>query len=279
MIYVPRGPVCNIEDIETIKLLIKELEDIRKKNKVIVLKFDPQIEKNIDIYNLYKKNKFKIVSKQNLLIQPKFNMVIDVKDKSEKELLDSFASKTRYNINYSFRKNVKTYYSNRMEDLKIFYDLYVIMCKRKNIGIREYNYFETLFNSYTIEQFRIYIAKHEEDYLAATIAINYGGCVYYLYGATNNIKRNLKASYALQLEMIKWAIETKCDLYNLGGLLNPVHENGLYRFKIGFTSDAGVKEYIGEINKVYNYPLYILYNFVLPKFRSIIRKVKGFKTQ
>lgn len=136
MIYVPRGLVCNIEDIETIKLLIKELEDIRKKNKVIVLKFDPQIEKNIDIYNLYKKNKFKIVSKQNLLIQPKFNMVIDVKDKSEKELLDSFASKTRYNINYSFRKNVKTYYSNRMEDLKIFYDLYVIMCKRKNIGLR-----------------------------------------------------------------------------------------------------------------------------------------------
>ena len=63
-------------------------------------------------------------------------MVIDVKDKSEKELLDSFASKTRYNINYSFRKNVKTYYSNRMEDLKIFYDLYVIMCKRKNIGLR-----------------------------------------------------------------------------------------------------------------------------------------------
>ena len=136
MIYVPRGLVCNIEDIETIKLLIKELEDIRKKNKAIVLKFDPQIEKNIDIYNLYKKNKFKIVSKQNLLIQPKFNMVIDVKDKSEKELLDSFASKTRYNINYSFRKNVKTYYSNRMEDLKIFYDLYVIMCKRKNIGLR-----------------------------------------------------------------------------------------------------------------------------------------------
>lgn len=136
MIYVPRGLVCNIEDIETIKLLIKELEDIRKKNKAIVLKFDPHIEKNIDIYNLYKKNKFKIVSKQNLLIQLKFNMVIDVKDKSEKELLDSFASKTRYNINYSFRKNVKTYYSNRMEDLKIFYDLYVIMCKRKNIGLR-----------------------------------------------------------------------------------------------------------------------------------------------
>ena len=46
-----------------------------------------------------------------------------------------------------------------------------------------------------------------------------------------------------------------------------------------FKPNDEANPYIGEINKVYNYPLYILYNFILPKFRSIIRKVKGFKTQ
>lgn len=279
IIYVPRGPVCDIKDLYILKQLIKEADDIVKKYKAIVIKFDPEIEKNEDLKYLYKINNFKIINKQSTLIQPKYNMVIDIQNKTEEDLIKSFASKTRYNIKYGYKKSVKTFFSNDIEDLKIFYELYVMMCKRKSIEIRDYSYFETLFNSYSKDELRIYLAKHENDFLAAAIALNYGGCVYYLYGATSDLKRELKASYVVQLEMIRWGLEKKCKTYNLGGLLNPVNENGLFRFKVGFTGDQGIKEYVGEINKVYNYPLYFLYNFVLPKFRSIVRRIKGLKTQ
>ena len=279
IIYVPRGPVCDIYDIQKIENLLEEAKPLVKKYKAIMIKFDPEIKKDSKLYKMYTKSGFKIVSKQSKLIQAKYNMVINLEDKTLDELLKSFASKTRYNINYGIRKGVKTRYSNSEEDLKVFYKLYLEMCERKHIGAREYNYFKTLLNSFEKENMRIYLSSFEGEDLTATIAINYAGTTHYLYGASGNKKRNLKASYSLQLEMIKWAIETKCKKYNLGGLLNPVDENGLFRFKVGFSGEEGVVEYIGEINKVYNKFMYFLYNFILPKFRYIVRKLKGFKTE
>lgn len=279
VIYVPRGPVCDINNLEKLDALLKEASPIVKKYNAIMIKFDPEIKKDLELKNKFLKNGFKVVEKQSKLIQAKYNMILDVENKNIDELLKSFASKTRYNLNYGIRKGVKVVYSNKKEDLKIFYNLYLQMCERKSIGAREYSYFENLLDSYNKENIRIYLSKYENEYLTGAIALNYAGTTYYLYGASGDKKRNLKASYALQFEMIKWACKTKCRKYNFGGLLNPVNENGLFIFKVGFTGEKGVLEYIGEIDKVYNKPLYYMYNFVLPKFRYIIRKIKKLKTE
>ena len=86
--------------------------------------------------------------------------------------------------------------------------------------------------------------------IAATIAVRYGKKTWYLYGASDNEFRNLMPNYLLQWEMIRWAVEGGCDVYDFRGVSgdlspdNPLY--GLYRFKKGFSGE--LTEFCGEFN-------------------------------
>lgn len=281
LIYSPRGPVCDVYDIELVNKLIKEADEIAKKYNAFALKFDPQVVFDKKLDDMYLKAGYKTSGfKPNLddLIQPSHNMVLNIDSKTEDELMKSFAEKTRYNIRLSKRKGVTVRYSRDIEDLKTFYDIYKVTTIRDRIGCRDYEYFERMLNAYDESKLRIYIAEHEGDKLAAAIATCIGGELFYVYGASSNEKRNLMPNYAMQMEMIKWGIETGCKTYNFGGVLDLSPDNGLYKFKIGFCREEGLEEYIGEINKVYKPFMFFLYNKVLPIVRVGGRKLKRLRT-
>lgn len=284
--YCPRGPICKQNDFDTLKKLICEAEKLRDKYKYFVLKMDPEIIANSDIKELYIKNGYKIRGEKSdveSLIQPVHNMILRLDSENEESLFKRFSEKTRYNIRLANKKGIKVTYSTSSEDLKKFYDVYKITCKRDKIGCRAYSYFENMLNSYK-DFLRIYIAYFEDEVLSAAICINYGGKCFYIYGASSNEKRNLMPNYAMQWEMIKWALQTKCTNYDFGGVLNMDPQNGLFRFKSGFCKKEGVTVFIGEIDKVYNKGVYFLYTYVLPIiknikkfFKRIIRNIKSKK--
>ena len=278
LIYACRGPVCDLYDIELVKKLVAEVDKIAEKYKAFLLKFDPEVLYNKELEEKYLKEGFKIVGKnadKDEVIQPLYNMVLNIESLSEDEIMKKLSEKTRYNIRLSKRKGIEVYHSRKEEDLKIFYELYKITSIRDKIGCRPYEYFTRMLEAYDENSLRIYIAKHEEDKLSAAIAINYGGKVFYLYGASSNEKRNLMPNYAMQWEMIKWAIETKCSKYDFGGVIILDKDNGLYKFKNGFCKEDGVTEYIGEIDKVYRSGIYFVYTKILPKVKKIKRMLRN----
>ncbi len=278
--YAPRGPVCDITDIELVKRLIDEVKPLAKKYNSYLLKFDPPVKYSDELNNLYLKNGFKTSGKNpnhDEVIQPSFDAILNIKDMTEEELIKGFSEKTRYNIRLSARKGVKVYYSRKEEDLKIFYDLYKITCDRDKIGCRDYDYFKRMLDAYDEEHLRIYVAEHENDKLSAAIAINYGPEMFYLYGASSNEKRNLMPNYSMQWEMIKWAIEKKCEIYNFGGIIHLDKDNGLYKFKVGFCREEGIFKYLGEIDCIYNKRVYFLYKKFLPITKKIKRGLREFK--
>ena len=59
-------------------------------------------------------------------------------------------------------------------------------------------------------------------------------------------------NYLLQWEMIRWAIEKKCRIYDFRGVSGDLNEEnplyGLYKFKKGFNSE--LVEFIGEFDMV-----------------------------
>ncbi len=280
-IYAPRGPVCDVYDIDLVNRLIKEAEPIAKKYKSYVLKFDPQVIYDEKLDTMYKKAGYKTTGYKpdaDDLIQPGHNMVLNIDGKTEEELMKSFAEKTRYNIRLSGRKGVTVRYSRDVEDLKKFYEIYEITTIRDKIGKRPYEYFERMLEAYDETKLRIYIAEHEGQALAAAIATNIGGELFYVYGASSNEKRNLMPNYAMQMAMIRWGIETGCKTYNFGGVLNLDPNNGLYKFKIGFCREEGLEEYIGEINKVYKPFIYFLYKVGMPMKRKLGRKLRKLNT-
>lgn len=280
MAYSPRGPVCDVGNIKLVNKLVKEVENLRNRYNIFLLKFDPNIKYNENIEKIYKEAGYKVLNKnidKDDLIQPLHDMIIYLNNENEDELLKSFSEKTRYNIRLAKKKGVEVYYSRKKEDLKIFYELYKITAVRDNIGCRAYEYFETMLDSYNEENVRIYIARHEADYLSAAIAFNYGGELFYLYGASSNEKRNLMPNYLMQWEMIKWALENNCNKYNFGGVLNLDPNNGLYKFKIGFCKKDGVTEYIGEFDKVYDKKIYFIYRNILPLLKKTKRGIRNIK--
>lgn len=277
LMYSPRGPVGDIKQIED---LIKEAEPLVKKYNAFLLKFDPEIKNNESLIKDLRELGYKVLDKdtnKDSLIQPIYNMILDIENKTQEDLLKQFSEKTRYNIKLARKKGVNVRYSHSKEDLKIFYELYKVTTIRDKIGCRAYEYFETLLDSYDNENIRIYIASHEEDNLSAAIAINYGGKLFYIYGASSNEKRNLMPNYLLQWEMICWGLETKCNNYDFGGVLILDKENGLYKFKSGFCKKEGVTEYIGEVDVIYKKHIYYMYTKGLPLMRKFIRFVRKLK--
>jgi len=273
MMYASRGPVCDLTNISLVKSLVKEADCLAEKYNAFVLKFDPEIKCNEDIKHMYLENGFKIVNGHNV-IQPRYNMILNIENKTEEELLKQFGEKTRYNIKVATKKGINVRYSREKTDLKIFYDLYKTTTIRDEIGCRPYEYFERMLEAYNESELRIYIADHEGDSLSSAIALNYGGKMFYIYGASSNEKRNLMPNYLMQWEMIKWGLENKCNNYDFGGVFEFTNENGLFKFKSGFCKQEGVTEYIGEIDKVYNSIIYFGYTNVVPGIQKIKKKIK-----
>lgn len=240
MMYAPRGFVCNPDDKEALEKLTKEVKKIAKKYNAFVFKMDPDIPDDNDAFQDMMKSlgyKYKANGKT---IQPQFVYRLNIKDKTEEELLKLFKAKTRYNINLAIRKSVKIREGQR-RDIPVFYDILKYTAKRDNFCVRDMEYYEKIFDYMGAEHAKIFIAECENVPVAVAMSIFYGNKVWYLYGGSLDKYRNYMPTYLLQWEMIKWAINTKCDVYDFGGVSGYKSENdpmyGVYRFKKGFNGE------------------------------------------
>lgn len=221
IMYAPRGFVCDVHDKETLKELTIKAQEIAKKYRAFIFRLDPDVLQSDEelkkiITELGYKTK-KNIKNIGQVLQPKYVFRLNVKDKTEEELLQSFESKTRYNIRLAGRKGVTVRQGTR-DDLKIFYDIMKTTGSRDDFFIRPLSYFQKIYDEMGEKHARIYIAEFEGEPIAAAMPIYYGNKVWYLYGGSSNKHRNLMPNYLIQWEMIKWAIEEKCDWYDFRGV-------------------------------------------------------------
>ena len=280
LMYAPRGPVCDAEDITTVKQLIKEADGIAKKYNAFAIKLDPEEIYDKKLEMMYKKSGFKVRNddkEKHEFIQPIYNMILRIGGKTEENIFKGYSEKTRYNIRVAEKKGVTVRWSREEKDIEKFYELSEITATRDKISLRSLEYYKKMLDAYDEKHLRVYIAEHEGEALSAAIALNYGGKLFYIYGASSNEKRNLMPNYLMQQTMIKWAIETGCTEYDFGGVFEMDKSNGLFRFKEGFCKQEGVTKFIGEIDYVYNKPVYFAFVKLLPiykKCRGIFKKKK-----
>ncbi|MBR6701767.1 MAG: peptidoglycan bridge formation glycyltransferase FemA/FemB family protein, partial [Clostridia bacterium] len=87
-------------------------------------------------------------------------------------------------------------------------------------------------------------------------------------GASRNIHRNTMPNYLLQWEMIKWAVECGCRIYDFRGVTRFDEDDGLYRFKMKF--GAYKEDFMGEMELVYKPAAAIL----VDKTQEIMKKLR-----
>ena len=256
MLYSPRGPVCNLNDFKVIKDLIQGARAVAQKYNSYVFKMDPYIlaDNNTFIENIQKLGiRFVPNLPHEKTIQTRFNYMMDIKDKSEQQVIDSFHSKWRYNIGLSQRKGVvcKVCDISKIDD---FYQLMKITGERDGFPIRPKEYFIRMLESLGSDHCRLFICYKDDTPLSGAITTQFAGKTCYVYGASSNELRNLMPNYLMQWTMIKWAIENNNYIYDFQGVINHLHEDqpnyGMYKFKKGFNGQ--LIEFAGEFDLVFS---------------------------
>ncbi|SFS99023.1 lipid II:glycine glycyltransferase FemX [Marininema halotolerans] len=188
-------------------------------------------------------------------IQPQYVFRLPLEDRSLDEVFAGFHTTWRRNVRKSEKQGVVVTEGSEA-DLKAFYDLLNVTATRDQFTVRSYSYFETMFRAMKKEdpnRIRLYLAKYEDRLLAATIATQTNGHVWYLYGASDNEMREKMPNHAIQWKMIQDAHAMGAHTYDFRGISDTLDEEdhlyGLLRFKLGFGGEAC--QLIGE----WDYPL------------------------
>jgi lipid II:glycine glycyltransferase (peptidoglycan interpeptide bridge formation enzyme) len=275
--YSPRGPVLDINDRQLGRLLFDGARRVAGDEGAIFLKFDPDIPKeNVEWVEVLQS----LGCRHNETgldfegVQPNFVFRLDIRP-DESVLLANMHAKWRYNIRLAEKKGVVIREAVDKKDLQVFYQILLDTASRDHFLVRGYEYFEWMWD-YLVETgyARIFLADYQGQVIAGTLALILGEKAWYLYGASSNEYRNVMPNYLIQWEMIRWARQNGCTLYDFRGVSGDLNEDnplyGLYRFKKGF---SGVfTEFIGEWDMVYSRFFDFLWTRVLPLYLRLGRR-------
>lgn len=270
-------------------------EELRKHlpDNTVYIRFDFPLDfHSIDERDSFIKNAGKNCRKNKInfrhseiAVQPPDTTILDL-TKSEEELLSGMKNKWRYNVRLAAKKGVTVErYDGSSENFEkafdTFYSLFEVTSKRDGVSFHGKEYYRDLLLKSVQDKdnprISLYLARHEEDYIAGIITLFCCGEAVYLYGASGNIKRNLMAPYLLQWTAIQDAKKEGCPCYDFYGMPpddNPDHPmHGLYLFKTGFGGAiihrSGSWDYI---LKPFTYRLYTVAEKLRAWFFRVLRK-------
>lgn len=254
-LYSPRGPVWDYQNPEVLRELLLGVWQLSRKYHAYSFKMDPLIEETDSrkIFALRAAGlSFQPWQPDEKTIQSRNNYILELRGRSEEELLRSFKSKCRYNIGLAKRKGVSctVYGRERLED---FQRLMEETGERDGFRVRSREYFGRMMDALG-DRCRLYLCEYEGQALSGAICIQYGGRTCYVYGASSAAHREVMPNYLMQWEMIRWAVGSGCSIYDFQGVpcwYDPEHPNyGVYRFKTGFNGRLAI--YAGEFRMVFS---------------------------
>ncbi|WP_151083902.1 lipid II:glycine glycyltransferase FemX [Nocardioides cynanchi] len=197
--------------------------------------------------------------------QPQYTFVIPLVDdagarRTDDDVLAGMNQLWRRNIRKADKAGVVVT-QGRAEDLKAFHDLYAHTAERDHFTPRPLSYFETMYDALGAEdpdRITLWLAHHESDLVAATIAVRVGTHAWYSYGASSTAKREVRGSNAVQWAMIRDAMAQGAEVYDLRGITDTLDPDdphvGLIQFKVGTGGEA--VESVGEWDLPLNRVLY-----------------------
>ncbi len=250
--YVPRAYSLGVDSVE------ETIEKVKSKS-LGWLRLDIKSQKLVD--DLKKKY---ILKKSPHNMQPKQNFIVDI-DLSEEELLARMKSKTRYNIRLAKRKGVEILVTREQKYIDKFIDLVEQTAKRKGVDFHQREHYERMLKVIPEDILQLYVAKYEGEVIASNIISFYRGVATYLHGATSDKHRNVMAPFLLQWQAMLDAKEREIKYYDFGGIFpesNDSGQQGITRFKLGFSPKTKPFKTVGSYDVVLNKRRYWLYRFL-----------------
>lgn len=270
--YLPKGSLPNNN-------LLKELQEIGKKERCIFIQLEPNVEKTTN-------DELRIT---NYELKPafhplftKYTFVLDLQ-KSEQELLAGMHPKTRYNIRVAQKHGVEIVEDNSDAGFEMYWKLTEETTKRQNFYAHTKNYhtlqWETLHTAKHKDNAltsHLFFAKYQEKILAAWILFVFHDTLYYPYGASSSLHREVMASNLIMWEAIRFGKAQGLQKFDMWGAMSDTPDitdpwYGFHRFKQGY--GAKHVEFIGSFDLIIHPLLYQLYK-IADKTRWALLKLK-----
>ena len=191
--------------------------------------------------------------------QPRYVFVVPLAGRSTDDVFAGFNQLWRRNVRKAQKAGVVVRQGG-YDDLPTFHALYVTTAARDGFRPRPLEYFQQMWRAMHAEdpgRLALYLADYEGHTLAAATTVTVGARVWYSYGASADVGRDVRPSNALQWQMMCDAHAAGAAVYDLRGISDTLDEAdplfGLIRFKLG-TGGVAV-EYLGEWDRPLNRPL------------------------
>jgi len=268
ILYCPRGPVIAdnffINKKEIFELIDREMSRLAAEQKAWSFKLDVFSQEKVWSKTLIDLN----FGKTEEDIQPRHTLILDLRQDLE-TLQKNMHAKTRYNIRLAEKRGVRVFVDN--DQVNDFFQLLTKTESRQKIKMYGKKYFSDLLR---LPFAKLYLAEFENKIIAANIMIFWGDTAIYLYGASDYDFREIMAPHLLQFEAIKIAKSAGYWFYDFWGAApkNSIGReqnwSGFTRFKMGFSPEAEITEYLGTYEKVYQPFKFGVYNFIKKIFRK-----------
>lgn len=263
-LYVPRGPVCDFHDTETLQELTDGAKKIAAREDAYLLRVDPYIEAHEqDLIDNLVSCGFSFTPNQDFhhSTQPRFNyMMRNLTGCTPEDLHKRLGTKCRSRIRRAKEGGVECVWGGE-ELLDDFYALYSVTGDRKKFALRPKEYLQRMIRAFNGKT-RVYRCSFEGQPLSAGISVCFGSRLCYVYGASSSEHRNLFPAYLQAWEMMNWALEEGCEIFDFQGIVLTPEENEelyqVYLFKSNFRTGEAV-EFAGDFDLVFKPDVYARY--------------------
>jgi len=274
--YYPKGFQPDADQIAA-------LQQLAKKHNSIFIKMEPNVCQKIDEKEKNDKT-IKFLEKYQIekgkALFTKYSFQLDLTP-SEDELMAGMASKTRYNTRLAAKKGVKVFEDSSDQGLEDYLKILKETTTRQGFYAHTPDYFRKMWKEMRDSGMaHIFKATYENQVLVVWIVFVFNGVLYYPYGASRSIHRELMASNLMMWEVIKFGKKQGCNLFDMWGSLGPNPDPkdpwyGFHRFKKGYGGD--LVEFVGTFDLVQDYPIYKVYNLANNLRWKVLRLKKKLK--
>lgn len=225
--YIPRGPICDAEHLDT---FFDKIIAAASKRSVVFVKVDSYVP-------IHLPKKYRIQASDS--VQPETTLIIDLKQE-EKEILSHMKQKGRYNIKLAEKRGVqiRRFHGDRAKlALDDFFSLLQETTRRDEFRGHDISYYEKMLK--VLGHSAVLIMAYFQDRpIAGGIFTFTGKRAVYYYGVSSSQDREVMAPYLVQWAAIQEAKKRDCTEYDFLGIAPEGERNhpwaGVTEFKKKF---------------------------------------------
>jgi lipid II:glycine glycyltransferase (peptidoglycan interpeptide bridge formation enzyme) len=253
--YCPKGFMPDEEQLAALKQLGAQ-------NNALFIKLEPNVAQKVGVPSGHETIGQFLLDHECQEGKPlftKYTFQLDLTPDVE-TLFSRLNNKTRYNVNLAAKKGVQIVENTSAEGLERHLEIQQETTNRQGFYAHSPEYFRTMWESLGASgMMRIFEAHYDNQVLVSWIMFIFNGVLYYPYGASRSVHRDVMASNLMMWEMIQFGKQAGCTSFDMWGSLGlePSDKDpwfGFHRFKKGYGGD--LVEFLGTYDLVLDPRMY-----------------------